>query len=117
MVLLNKITITRTIALVNMLAQLHNFYLGDLILDPLAADVNYIINKYEDGYLVMDDGSNDHGITMPTALMDVGHHFDEVPRRIQRGPQTKNTNENQIMPREILHDIVLRSHARRPNTT
>jgi hypothetical protein len=28
------------------------------------------------------DNSDNHGLTMPTALMDVGHHFDEVPWNI-----------------------------------
>ncbi len=76
-----------------------------------------MINEHENEYVVMDDGSNDHGITMPTALMDVGHHFDEVPPRIQCYWWTNNTNEDQIMLREMLHDVVLHLHAWHPNTT
>jgi hypothetical protein len=62
--------------------------------------------------LWLDDSSDDHGIAMPTALMDVGHHFDEVPRNIRRNRSTKE----EAMPREILHDVVLNLHAQRPKT-
>ncbi len=48
----------------------------------LDEDVEYMLNKHEDGYVAI-DSSDDHGITMPTALMDVAHHFDVVPRNIQ----------------------------------
>jgi hypothetical protein len=41
-----------------------------------------MLNKHEDGYVAMDN-SDDHGMTMSTALMDVGHHFDEVPWNIR----------------------------------
>ena len=59
------------------------------------------------------DSSDDHGITMPTALMDVGHHFDEVPRNIRRN---WSTYTDEVLPREILHDVVLNLHAQRPKT-
>jgi hypothetical protein len=74
---------------------LQNICLGDLILDQLASGIDCMTNKHEDGYVVMDDSSNNHGITMPTALIDVGHHFEEVPQRIRRYPRTRNTNEDQ----------------------
>ena len=105
------ISVTRVIALVNTLARLHNYCLGASILVPLDADIEYMMNEHEDGYVAM-DSSDDHGITMPTALMDVGHHFDEVPRNIRRNRSTKE----EVMPREILHDVVLNLHAQRPKT-
>jgi hypothetical protein len=55
----------------------------------MAAALNYIINEQEEGNVVM-DGSNDHGITMPTALMDVGHYFDGVTWRCQCNWATEN---------------------------
>ena len=85
--------------------------MGESIPTQLDGDVEYILNKLKDGYGVM-DSSDDHGITMPTALMDVGHHFDEVPRNIRRNRSTKE----EVMPREILHDVVLNLHAQRPKT-
>ncbi len=107
----SRISVTRVIALVNTLARLHNYCLGASILVQLDADIEYMLNKHEDGYVAM-DSSDDHGITMPTALMDVGHHFDEVPWNIRRNWST----EEEVMPREILHEVVLNLHAQRPKT-
>ncbi len=61
------------------------------------------------------ESSDDHGITMPTALMDIGHHFDEVPRNNRRKILWSTFTDEEIMPREILPDIVLNLHAQRPN--
>jgi hypothetical protein len=54
MALSNKITMAQTIALVNVLARLHNFCLGTSILDQLDVDVSYILNEHDNGYVVMD---------------------------------------------------------------
>ena len=63
-----RISLTRVIALVNTLARLHNYCLGTSILTQLDADVEYMLNKHQDGYVAMDN-SDEHGMTMPTALM------------------------------------------------
>jgi hypothetical protein len=53
-----------------------------LIPTQLDVDVEYhMLNGHQDGYVVM-DYSDEHDMTMPTALMGVGHHFDEVPWEI-----------------------------------
>ena len=78
MAISNKITVTRTIALVNTLARLHNFCLEEVIPDQLEIDTENIIN-WGEGYVALED-SNVHRIPMPTTLMNVGHHFEEVPR-------------------------------------
>jgi hypothetical protein len=68
----------RTIAIVNTLARLHNFCLEEVIPNQLEIDMENISNE-EEGYVALED-SNDHRISMPTSLMDVGHHFGDVPR-------------------------------------
>ena len=78
MAISNKITVTRTIALVNTLARLHNFCLEELIPDQLEIHTENIIN-WEEGYVLLED-SNVHRIPMPITLMDAGHHFDDLPR-------------------------------------
>jgi hypothetical protein len=78
MAISNKITMTRTTALVNTLARLHNFCLEELIPNELEIDTENIVN-WEEGYVALED-SNVHSISMPTTLMDVGHHLKEVPR-------------------------------------
>ena len=86
---------TKVIALVNMLARLHNFCLEanrateqdefdidrDVVPYQLDNDKQFIMNS-DDGFVCM-CGSNDHSGSMPEALTDCGHHFDEVPRAIQ----------------------------------
>ncbi len=57
------------------------------------------------------EDSNVHRIPMPITLMDAGHHFEEVPR-IAR---LNNTTGEKDMPRNLLHNVVLNSHAWRPN--
>ncbi len=57
-----KITGTRTIALVNTLARMHNFCLEELIPNQLEIDTENIIN-WEDGYVALED-TNVHRIPM-----------------------------------------------------
>ena len=45
--------------------------------------VSWKMVNEDDGYIEMEH-SNVHDIAMPTALMDVGHHFDDVPRSSHR---------------------------------
>ena len=113
MVISNKITVTRTIALVNTLARLHNFCLGELIPDQLEIDTENIIN-WEDGYVALED-TNVHRIPMPITLMDADHHFEEVPRIARHNRRVNNTTDEEDMPRNLLHDVVLNSHSRHPN--
>ena len=112
MAISNKITVTRTIALVNTLARLHNFCLEELIPNQLEIDTENIINS-EEGYVALED-SNEHRIQMPTTLMDAGHHFNDLPR-IARHNHVVNTTGEEDMPRKFLLDIVLNLHSRRPN--
>jgi len=105
--------VTRTIELVNTLARLHDFYLGDLISNQLDIDTENIMN-WEEGYVALED-SNEHRIPMPTVLMDAGHHFKDVPRIARHNRVLITTGEEEDMPRNLMHDVVLNSHSRRPN--
>jgi hypothetical protein len=113
MVISNKITVTRTIALVNTLARLHNFCLEELIPDQLEIDTENIIN-WEDGYVALED-TNVHRIPMPITLMDAGHHFKEVPRIARHNRLVNNTTDEEDMPRNLLHNVVLNLHSRHPS--
>jgi hypothetical protein len=80
----------------------------------LEIDTENIIN-WEEGYVALED-SNVHRIPMPTTLMDVGHHFEEVPRIARRNRHVNNTpGGDESMPRFLLHNVVLNSHSWRPN--
>ena len=107
MAISNKITVMRMIALVNTLARLHNFCLEELVPNQLEIDTENIIN-WEEGYVALED-SNEHRIPMPTTLMDAGHHFEDLPRMARRNRGQED------MPRDLLLNVVLNSHSRRPN--
>ena len=50
--------------------------------DPLLdIDQEHMMND-DDGYIEMEH-SNVHNISLPTSLMDVGHHFYDVPRSVR----------------------------------
>ena len=87
----SKYMVTKIIGLVFAHARLHNFCLDEggrrpgeapMATDPLLnIDQEHMLND-DDGYIEMKH-SNVHDISMPTALMDVGHHFDDVPRSLR----------------------------------
>ena len=61
------------------------------------------------------EDSNVHRIPMPTTLMDVGHHFEELPRIARRNRSVNDTTGGEeSMPRFLLHNVVLNSHSIRP---
>jgi hypothetical protein len=61
-----------------------------------------------DGYVTM-DASDNHGISVPTGLMDRDHHFDDIPRGLRR--RNEDVAKTQ---REKLRDMVINSHMTRP---
>jgi hypothetical protein len=99
------------IAMVNALAKLHNFCIAPL--QQLSVDTLHIMN-HEDGYVPM-ESSNEHGITLPRALMESGHHFADVPRNVRR--QHKRANAEATLPQQRLLKQVIDSHLKRPTTT
>jgi len=118
----SKYTVTKSIGLVFALARLHNFCLDErgrrpeeapMATDPLLdIDREHMLND-DDGYIEMEN-SNDHDIAMPTALMDVGHHFDGVPQSFRR---TRRKVSEEDLPRTKLHEKVCRMHACRPTSS
>ncbi len=113
------LSIVRIIALVNALAKLHNFCIGEVstgresaaILQHLSVDTLNIMNN-EDGYVPM-EASREHGnILLPHALMEPGHHFRDVPRNVWR--QQEQTNAEMSLPRQRLLKQVIDSHLKHP---
>lgn len=120
------LSIRRIIALVNALAKVHNFCIGEVdgggnsrnrnrdstLLPHLNADTNNIMNS-EDGFVPMVASDNNHGLSLPRALMDSGHHFSDVPRNARR--QSERFNSECNLPRQRLLRQVIDSHLVRPN--
>ena len=110
------LSIARIIALVNCLAKLHNFCINevgeDTLLQPLNVDTHHIMNN-EDGFVPMEAGES--GILVPRALMDSGHHFQDIPRNVRR--QCERNNPEVTLPRQRLLQQVIDSHMKRPVTS
>ena len=109
--------IARIIALVNALAKLHNFCIGkddsgcrSGLLQQLRVDTQHIMNS-EDGFVPM-EASRDHGLPLPRALMEPGHHFGDIPRNIRKQHERANAEGN--LPQQRLLKQVIDSHLKRP---
>jgi hypothetical protein len=105
------------IALVNALAKLHNFCIGkddsgcrSGLQQQLRVDTQHIMNN-EDGFVPM-EASRDHGLPLPRALMEPGHHFGDIPRNIRKQHERANAEGN--LPRQWLLKQVIDSHLKRP---
>ena len=112
------LSLKRIIAMVNALAKLHNFCIAEVdkgresaaLLQQLSVDTLHIMN-HEDGYVPLEP-SNKHGISLPHALMEPGHHFADVPRNTHR--QHEQANAEATLPRQLLLKQVIDSHLKRP---
>jgi hypothetical protein len=92
-----NISLTRTIAMVHALAKLHNFCIdthdkmhskeqapGD-ILERLEEDEDYMVTHSPEGYIAMNTATDDSGgVSLPSGLMDCGHHSDNMPWALRR---------------------------------
>jgi len=113
--------IVRIIAMVNALAKLHNFCIEEVshgrdssttaLLQQLSVDTLHIVNN-EDGYVPM-EASREHGIPLPRALMEPGHHFGDIPRNARRQRERANAGDD-ILPQQRLLKQVIDSHLKRP---
>jgi hypothetical protein len=74
----------------------------------LAGDVNHIIN-HDQGYVEM-TSCDDENYVVLADLMNVGHHFHDVPCSIQR----QNSIEDAVLPRTMIHDFIANGHWEQP---
>ena len=86
---------------------------NELILQELNADTLHIINN-EDGFVAM-VSSREHGLLLPRALMEPGHHFTDVLRNACRQQEQANAEVN--FPRHQLLKQVIDSHLLLTNKT
>ena len=108
------LSITKIVALVNALAKLHNFCIdekdGTNIPEQLSGDHLLMMNDCN-GYVPMEPSADHQGV-IPAALMNGGHHFQDVPRNIRRNRRQSNIAE--LLPRQLLLQQVIDSHMTRP---
>ena len=111
------LSIPKIIALVNALSKLHNFCIDEKdgndnnkIPEHLNADNQHMMNDSE-GYVPM-ELNEVHGTLLPSALMDGGHHFADIPRHIRR--QHERQHNISELPWQRLLKQVIDSHLTRP---
>jgi hypothetical protein len=121
-----NISLTRTIASVHALAKLHNFCIAkqDEKHSKEPVDIPEMHELYEDymmtqcaeGYITMID--DDSGVSLPSGLMNYGHHNDDLPRALHRTRSIVAEIEAlgaSNRPRELLHLQVIESQKTRPH--
>jgi hypothetical protein len=108
----------KIILLVNALARLHNFCIGELpedeaitVPEELNADTLNIMN-HEGGYVKLEAMADITLPNLPLGLMHGGEHFDDLTANERR--RRKKLNPDELTPRQLLHDRVLNSHMKRP---
>ena len=91
------------------LAKLHNFCIKEHAHVPECLEKdNDNLMMQSDGYVTM-DASENHGISVPSGLMNCGHHFDDIQRGLRR-----SSDDVAKTQREKLRDMVINSHMTRP---
>jgi hypothetical protein len=109
-----KYLLTRTIALVHALVKLHNFCIDKQdekhskepvnIPQTLVLDEDYMMTQCPEGYITMT--ANDSGVSLPSGLMNGGHHNIDMPRALCRTRSIMEDIETSgatNRPRELLH--------------
>ena len=112
-----NISVKKIVGTVVALAKLHNFCIeqsdiSDDVPQSLNTDENYIMND-ANGYVELSD-DDEHDINVPIDLMQVGHHFDDVPRNVIANHRYSLDQREELLPRESLHNFVASGHWARP---
>ncbi len=120
-----NISLTRTIALVHALAKLHYFCIAKQdekhskepvnIPEMHELDEDYMMTQCAEGYITMID--DDSCVSLPSGLMNCGHHNDDLPRTLRRTRSI--VAEIKAMgalnrPHKLLHLQVIESQKTRP---
>jgi hypothetical protein len=108
-----RITIQKTVAMVNALAKLHNFCIDCVdrtrfVEESTSEDLCNIVISSDLGHVMLEDVDG-CDVQLPLQIMDPGHHFDDIPET-QRRCQPRD----EVMPRTKLLLIVVESSKHRP---
>jgi hypothetical protein len=101
------VTIKKTVAMVNVLAKLHNFCIDcmdrtSFVEDSTSEDLSNIANS-DLGPVMLEDVDR-CDVQLPLQIMYPGHHFDDIPQTQQRCQLC-----DEVMPRTKLLSIVVES--------
>ena len=108
-----RITIKKTIAMVNALAKLHNFCIDQNEVDvpeSSPSDAFNLMNS-EAGFVSFETTTNCE-VPLPSQLIGGGEHFDDIYRE---GRRTRGIRAEVELPRDELLEKVVQSHMQRPH--
>ena len=77
---------------------------------------DYMMTQCEEGYISMIDDNS--GVSLPSGLMNCGHHTNDLPRAVRRTRSTLANIEasgESNRPRKLLHLQVIESQKTRPH--
>ena len=126
-----NISLVKVIGMVNALAKLHNFCLGESSLGSMRAEMAMyhdanrlrrdVVYMQGTGCVAMNESDELPGMAIPNDLTDIGNDPDDVPRSVVRQDVTRNFNQRleinahgDFLPRRLLHDMVIAQGLRRP---
>ena len=113
-----NIGVARVVGLVNALAKLHNFCIGESnVLERIPRmydrDRLHIMNA-DGGYISFGRDNGQQDTLVPTALMHAGEHFDDIAASDLRSRQRRSAvNE---LPRDVLFQMIADGHWQRPTS-
>ena len=113
-----NIGVTCIIALVNALAKLHNFCIGESnVLERLPRmydkDRLHIMNA-DSGYIGLGNDNPQQNTLVPTTLMHAGEHFDDIARNDLRSRQWQSAGNE--LPQTQLSNFIADRHWQWPTS-
>lgn len=111
-----NLSVQRIIALVIALAKLHNFCISESniperIPHMWVRDRCHIMNM-SSGYVGLNNDNPQQTTRVPTELMHLGEHFNDIPRNDLRAQRREIMNN--VLPRTVLFNMIVDGHWQRP---
>lgn len=111
--------VSKVVALVVALAKLHNFCIGESNIPehlPRMHDKDRLHMMNSDGgYILLCNDDSQQNTPVPTELMHLGEHFDDVPSNILRSLHRQSTvNAGNELPQTVLYQAIADGHWQRP---
>ena len=107
-----NLSVIKVVALVVAVAKLHNFCIGESniperVPQMLDRDRLHVMNA-EGGYVGLGNDDPQQDTLVPTDVMHLGEHFDDVPRNSRRSRPVSD------LPRTRLYQMIVDGHWKRP---
>jgi hypothetical protein len=106
-----NVTLEKTSALVVACMKLHNFCIEQADASMQSTNLDSARANLSGAVPMVFSTSAD--MALPTGLLGGGHHWNDIPESSRRSRSTRHKSTN-LLPREILHDLVVEKGLKRP---